>query len=149
MKSVIAAVVLAVPGVCAAEIYKWVDENGQTHYGEQPQGQSSEQVHVPQYEGGAAQPVPDERQRLERVKKWVDARQKERERAKQEQDELREKRAKKKQKCDDLRRELRDMEIGGVQWYRLDEAGDRRFYSDEEIEARKVQMRETLRKNCD
>ena len=149
MKSVIVAMILAFPCVSLAEIYKWVDEKGQTHYGEKPQGKSSEQIHVPERESGTAQPHSDEQERLERIKKWVDARQKEREKAKQQQAELKEKRAEKKKQCDELRRELRDMELGGVQWYRLDEAGNRQFYSDEEIEARKVQMRETIKKNCD
>lgn len=149
MKSVIVAMILAFPCVGLAEIYKWVDEKGQTHYGEKPQGRSSEQIHVPERDSGTAQPAPDEQQRLERMKRWVDARQKEREKAKQEQAELKEKRAEKKRRCDKLRRELRDLEIGGMQWYRIDEQGNRQFYSDEEIEAHKARMRETLDKNCD
>lgn len=148
MKSVVIAACLVFACTAQAEIYKWVDDKGQTHYGERPQGEAAEQISVPQHRNGAQQPAADEQQRLDRIRKWVDARQQERDKAKQEEAELREQRAANKKKCDELRRDLRDMEIGGVQWYRLDEAGDRQFYSDEEIEARKARLRETLSKNC-
>lgn len=46
MKYIPLALVLCCAPAMATGIYKWVDENGQVHYGERPAGSQAEQVHI-------------------------------------------------------------------------------------------------------
>jgi len=131
---------LFIPCTTFGGIYKWVDDQGQTHYGERPTVQSSEKIVIPK-RTITPKAQTTEKQRLENVKKWVNVRQQERETAKQEK-------AERKKKCDKLRRELKDIEQDGIAWYQLNEAGEREYYSDEEIDAGKSKMRGIIKKNC-
>lgn len=139
---------LLIPCTAPGEIYKWVDNKGQTHYGENPENRSSKKLTLPKQENTPGKVSASEKKRLENVKKWVEARQQEREKEKQEKQELKKKRIAMKKKCAELKLELNDLEQGGVLWYRLDEQGNRQFYSDAEMNTRKQGMRETLKKNC-
>lgn len=140
--------ILLTPCTALGEIYKWVDNNGQTHYGEKSENPSSKKIIIPEQKKNPKKVTASEKQRLENVKKWVDARQQEREKEKQKKQELRKKRNARKKKCTELKLELNDLEQGGVLWYRLDEQGKRQFYSDDEMNTRKEGLRETLKKNC-
>jgi len=149
MKQLLVVLLLAVscPPVIAGDIYKWVDVDGQTHYGERSSGSNATLVDVPQRNTTSA-PSGTDQQRRNNIQKWVDARQQEREQEKQEQEELKVKRAAIKRKCDSLRNELKDMEVGHIAWYRLDEAGNRVYYTDEEVEARRRSMRKEIKQHC-
>jgi hypothetical protein len=148
MKTITLMICLILPATVFAEIYKWTDEQGQVHYGEKPAGNASDSTVVPQHYKQPSTPAPDAKQRLDNMRKWNDARQKERAAEKQKKAELKKQRAEKKQQCVTLENDLADMERGGIAWYNLNEAGERVYISDQEIESRKNEMRETIKKNC-
>ncbi len=148
MKSITLALCLLLPALSAADIYKWTDEKGQVHYGEKPGTGTSESIAIPERRRQPATPAPDDKQRLENIKRWNAARQREREQARQKQAELQERKAKQKKRCNKLKNELADLQRGGVSWYRLDEAGQRQYMSDQQIEARKTRLSLTIRKDC-
>lgn len=134
--------------IASADIYKWTDEDGQVHYGEKPKERASEPMVMPKHYKKPLTPPPNENQRLENIRKWTDARQKEREQEKLKNAELEKKKAEIDKRCNALKNELADMERGGVSWYRLDEAGQRQYYSDKEIANQENELRQTIKKNC-
>jgi len=139
---------LLAPGIASAEIYKWTDDAGRVHYDEKPKDRASEPMVMPKNYKKPATPPPDETQRFENIRKWTDARQKEREAEKLRQAELEEKRAKREKRCNKLKNDLADMERGGISWYRLDENGQRQYYSDDEIMKEKNDLENSIKKNC-
>ena len=50
--------------------------------------------------------------------------------------------------CHNIQAQLSDMEQGGILYYELDENGERKFVSDERVEAKKNKLRDYLKKNC-
>ncbi|TCK19338.1 uncharacterized protein DUF4124 [Thiogranum longum] len=147
MKILTLILFLFVTGPASAEIYKWTDEEGQVHYDENPGEGSSGSVIVPRQNKAPATPAPSAKQRLENIRKWTDARQKERETEKRRKAEQDAKRVKQEEKCHRKRNRLTDLERGGRR-YRLDENGQRRFLSDQEIDSRKNDARAYLEKHC-
>ena len=127
-----------------AEVYKWIDKDGHTHYGEKPQGENASIVDID------TDPVVDknvekhnkEREKLlkiyeeEREMKEVQKLQTEKE-----EKELRE-------KCTKLENELQDMKQTGLVFYDLDENGERRYISEEELATRINQMQKRYDKYC-
>jgi len=141
-------VCLLAPGIAAAEIYKWTDDEGRVHYDEKPKDRASDPMVIPKQYKKSATPPPDESQRFENIRKWTDARQQEREAEKLRKAELEEKRAKREKRCNNLKNELSDIERGGISWYRLDENGERQYYSDEEITKERKDLEKTIKENC-
>ena len=100
-----------------AEIYKWVDENGRTHYGDRPHV-NSESVNVRERPQQPNVKVPADR--LEKQQRFLRAR--EIERAKKQQAEAKEKHqaAKRKRNCERAKQELhRQQTATGL--YRINE----------------------------
>ena len=147
MKTRFLILCLLIPCTTFGEIYKWVDQNGQTHYGQQPESPASKIIILPKQKNIPQNAGVSEKQRLENIKKWADARQQEREKEKQEKRALEEERLAKKKRCNSLRNDLKDMQAGGV-WYHLDDQGERQYYSAEELDSRMEAMRTRLKKNC-
>lgn len=148
MKITTLIVCLLAAGIAAAEIYKWTDDEGRVHYDEKPKDRASDPMVLPKQYKTPATPPPGEAQRFENIRKWTDARQKEREAEKLRKAELEEKRAKREKRCNKLKNDLADMERGGISWYRLDENGERQYYSDEEITKEKNDLQASIKKNC-
>ncbi|WPC06065.1 DUF4124 domain-containing protein [Pseudomonas benzenivorans] len=132
---------LLLPGLAAAEIYRWVDDQGQVHFGQRPAAAGAEQVEVrPQViERDAAT-----RERLERTERFYDAR-------RQEQAEAdassAQRRAKRDQECSDLRHRLAQLPEGR-RYYREEASGERTYYSDEELDAVRRRLRQSLTDRC-
>ncbi len=130
------------------EVYKWVDENGRTHYGEKPPAADAEEMKIKSSaspadsSGKSPEEINAERERLLKVYE-EERQQKEEEKLEQEnrQAELRE-------KCMELENKLQDMKEGGAQYYRVDESGKRQYVSDEELQKRIQTMQELYNKEC-
>jgi len=148
MKIALLTLCLMLPGAATAEIYKWTDQQGQVHYGEKAGDDGSETIVLPKHSKQPAAPTHTEKQRLENIRKWNAARQKERNRKKQKSAEQKEQQAEKNKHCNTLKNDLVDMERGGIAWYNLNEAGERVYISEQEIEARKTETRKAIKKNC-
>ena len=128
----------------AAQVYKWTDEKGVTHYGERPpQGKNAEKVEqrlanpgpVP---GKAAQPSWQDKE-LEFRGRRVEAEQTE---AKQKQQE-----DANRQACNQARDRLAQAK-SARRWYRLDEKGERVYQGDEEQKASIAQLEQLIAQRC-
>lgn len=138
------------PSAIMAQVYKWVDEDGQVHYSSEPPSAAATQMNVdmPQPDDASRQAAQE---RLERQKRWLEGREEEK-RVKQEQKQRREqeKQAKREHEsnCAKLKLEMDDIKKGGVIWYDLDEKGERVYLSDQDLDARLAEMEQTYKANC-
>ncbi len=142
------ALCLLIPCTVFGEIYKWTDTNGQVHYGEKPKTGTSKQIIITKQKTNSVNVIESDKQHLDKVKKWADARQQERKNKEQKNKKLKKERDARKKKCNTISNDLKDMEDGGVLWYQLDDDGNRQFYSNDDIAERKAELRKTLKKNC-
>lgn len=127
-----------------AQVYKWVDEKGVTHYGERPpQGKKAQEVeqrlaNPGAAPGTAAQPGWKE-QELEFRRRRIEAEQAEA-KQKREQEALR-------RDCNQARDQLAQMKAArGL--YRLDEKGERVFQSDEQRNATIARLERSIAEYC-
>ena len=133
---------LLVPAI--AQVYKWVDEKGVTHYGERPpQGKKAEEVeqrlaNPGPAPGKAAQPGWKE-QDLEFRRRRIETEQTE---AKNKQRE-----ASQRQACNQARDQLAQMR-SARRLYRLDEKGERVFQSDDERNASIARLEQLVSERC-
>ncbi len=133
---------------CAhAEVFKWVDQNGATHYGDTP-GQARAQTIAIEQQQIRPDEADDLARRRQRIRAWVDARHAEREQKKSEMAEQHKQLALREAHCRELESNLRDRELGGIVWYRLGEDGARHYMSDQEIVQETNELREALATSC-
>ena len=127
-----------------AQVYKWVDEKGVTHYGERPpHGKKAQEVeqrlaNPGPAPGKAAQPSWKE-QDLEFRRRQIQAEQTE---AKNKQRE-----ASQGQACNQARDQLAQMR-SARRLYRLDEKGERVFQSDDERNASIARLEQLVLERC-
>jgi hypothetical protein len=128
-------------GLAVADIYRWVDANGQVHFGQRPTGAGAEQVEVkPQVvELDAAT-----RERQARSARFYEARRQEQAQASAESAERQHTRA---QKCNELRNALARIPEGR-RYFRSEANGERSYYSDEELDAARRRLRDQLSEGC-
>ena len=133
---------LVVPGI--AQVYKWVDEKGVTHYGERPPpGKKAQEVeqrlaNPGSAPGKAAQPGWKE-QDLEFRRRRIETEQAE---AKQKQEQEAQRRD-----CNQARDQLAQMRTArGL--YRLDEKGERVFQSDDQRSASIARLEQQVAERC-
>ncbi len=133
---------LVVPAT--AQVYKWVDEKGTTHYGERPpQGGKAQEVEqhlanpgpVP---GKAGQPSWKEKD-LEFRSRRIEAEQATAKRKQQEDAQH--------QACNQARDQLGQMKLAR-RLYRLDDKGERVFQSDEERSASIARQEQLVSQRC-
>ena len=128
----------------SAQVYKWVDEEGKTHYGERPpQGKTAKEVEQRLANPGAPPrkaAAPDWKEKeLEFRGRRIEAEQAQ---AKQEQQE-----AANRQACNQTRDRLAQMK-SARRTYRLDGKGERVYQSEEENRAAIAQLERLLSERC-
>lgn len=128
-----------------AEIYKWVDENGRTHYGEKPPNEEATEMKIRENEQEPEAGV--EKHKVDRDK-LLEIYEEEREQKKQEKQKAEEAKKKQEKYCQGLENDLKDMDRGGV-YYVLDENGERKYVSEETVASRKKELQEEYEKNCE
>lgn len=133
-----------------AAIYKWTDENGRVHYSQTPPTKNAKEIKLPATIH-SDKDKESSAQRLQEQQNFLRALEEERnfkrQRAEEEQRRLNEKKQYEKE-CRRMRHELRDMDAGGVVWYELDDKGERKFLSEDQITARKQLLRDKIRNEC-
>jgi len=128
------------PSLATAEIYRWTDEQGQVHFGQRPVA-GAETVQVkPQ----VVERDQHTREREARSQRFYDARREEQQEAAAAATAQREERA---NECRDLRRRLAQIPEG-FSYYRTDANGERIYYSDEETDTARRQLRERIAQRC-
>lgn len=148
MKNWRLAVVLVLVGLYEpgyAEIYKWVDEQGQVHYGDKPHAQA-ESMHVEGQEEPANAP-PDEAARRERQQRVLKSMQTERERKQALREQARAAAQEAGQRCAEARQRLTEITGAGF-LYRKNAEGERVIFTDEERSQATAQAEAAVEHYC-
>ncbi len=143
-------VLLCVCGTSNSEIYKWVDENGKVHYSQTPPSKSAEKMDIEQgaeIDSGSYK-KDQSSSSVDSQKKYSDYLEQERLERKEKREQKKKEREEARSKCNSVRAQLGDMEQGGILYYELDKDGERKFVSDDRVEARKKKLRNYLKRNC-
>lgn len=138
---------LAAGAVFASDIYKWIDDEGNVHYGDRPVGAEPERLAI------ASQPTDPAR-----VQMQVEARAAARARTAEEKAAAQpdgaspedEKKAAEERaaKCTTLREQMQRF-ITSRRIYREDEAGERVYLDEDEMQATRQRTEEQIVKHCD
>jgi len=143
--SVIVGLLISV--TCTAEVYRWVDENGNTHFSDKPLDKNAKSVPIkqqPKPDGGnpTASPIASPEKLLNA---YSDRRElKKQQQAKQLQQERQI--AAHKKKCANARKYLESTE--GIRIYNTDANGNQVYLSDAEIDASRAAMQSDINKYC-
>ena len=136
---------VALPSSLSAEIYRWVDENGQVHFEDRSKDQSDSGVRRYTTPSSASDTPA---QRMEKTRKLLNAYEAERQQAREQQEKQNELAEKRKRSCITARDNLRQYQsYGGI--YRLDKEGNRVYISDRERITLLEQSREKVAEYCD
>lgn len=150
MKIWLAVVFCVLPVWAEAEIYKWVDDDGQVHYGAKPPQTGSEQT----VDLGNYRVSPEQRQaaenRLDKSRKLLRAFEEERqfeEEQAREREQAERDREKHAAQCRKVKKQRDAMQAGG-RWYTSPEPGERQWLSEEDVAAQIKRMTDDLQKHC-
>ena len=129
----------------AAEVYKWVDEQGNVHFGDRPQGAEVERVQIRN-----ASPDAQSQQRIQQLIESQEAGRQQREQDKQAQEERASQQAaaeRHAEYCKQVRKNLETLKIGG-RIYKSKTNGDRHYFSSEEMAAEIERLEATIAERC-
>lgn len=133
-------VILLLPSLALAEVYRWTDASGRVHFAETPQAGAVQVEVKPQVIQRDAATV----EREARTERFFAARREEQQQAaainRQEQ-------AKQAQDCQRLRDSQAQLGQGGT-FYKDDGKGGRSYYSDEEIDAARRRLSTQIAQRC-
>ena len=136
-------------GVAHAEIFKWVDANGKVHYSDRKSSTQAQTLNVKTGASTLDQTSDDVEQRLLYQQKYVNYLQSERLERQEKRQQAQQAADKKKKLCAALQDQLKSYNQGKFRWYELDEAsGERKYLSDEQIEAKKQELQKEIKSNC-
>lgn len=132
---------LLVPGLAAAEIYRWTDANGQVHFDQRPAASGAEQIEVkPQ----VVERDQLTREREERTSRFYQAR---REEQAQASAAAAQQQAEREAECRKLRSTLADIAEGPT-YYQVAADGQRNYLSDKELDTARRQLRDRVSERC-
>lgn len=120
---------LLFPLITTAEVYKWVDEQGRTHYGEKPPVEDASRIEIreaPKVDDPLNQQSVDQQKLLQIYEEERNLKKEEKLKADQ-------KKAERAKQCQILAGDLSDLQQGGMVFYDLDEKGERKYFSDAEL----------------
>jgi hypothetical protein len=133
-------VLILLPLLATAEIYRWTDAKGNQHYGERPPAGAQKLEVRPQVIERDAATL----EREARTERFFDAR---REEQAQNAAEVRKQQASRNQRCVELRSRLDTLNSGKKLYYR-DAKGERVFYSDAQLDTARREIDARLTAGC-
>lgn len=141
---------MVVASSAQAEIYKWVDETGKTHYGDRPHGvkNAKKMDIVERGENGTPAPDYSTQERLERQQKVLQSLQEDRLKREKEQADAKAKKQEQKEKCARLAAQIKHNEQVSV-FYKISKTGERVFYSDSEGDALRKKTKDAYKEHCE
>jgi len=141
----LSVILLLSGGVSAhAETYRWVDDSGQVHYGDQQQGEESRAIKSYSTPGNT-QAAPQDR--MDKTRRLLNAYRLEREQKREQQAEQKEQQEKRKKNCNRARDNVRRYNSYGS-IYRLDKDGNRVYLSEQERDSLLQRSREKVERWC-
>lgn len=137
---------LTLPSMVYAEVYKWVDEHGQVHYGDRPRNvtEADDQKMDIVIDNTVAPIAEDRKERRQKLIDAIDEENRQKQEAEQKQAA---KQAKLTQQCLWARDTLKRYQRAGY-LYDLDESGNRVALPDNVREAQIKELTEKINKNC-
>src|SRR5690606_37982729 len=132
------------PIIAVAEIYKWVDEDGRVHYGEKPPVEDASKIEIkesPKVDDSFQQQSIDQQKLLQIYEEERNLKKEEKLKAEKEKAEL-------KQQSQTLVNKLNDLKKGSLTSYDLDEKGERKYLSAEELAAHIKELQDDYDKYC-
>lgn len=136
-------VCLAAP-VHAGGVYKWLDADGNVHFGDQPTEGNAAQIPQPKTQVPADSAYQE---RLQRQKQYLDARQEEREQAKQKAAEAKVQKAERQAKCQKAKEQLAYLQAHSRLYTDLPN-GERRYLTGEERDAELIAVNKQIAELC-
>ena len=141
-------VLLYLPVLLAqAEVYKWVDEQGDVHYGDKPDSVQSEQLKIQQQSPSTPTNNLSDAERRQYQQKLLESMTYERQQKEQAKAKDKKEREKAKQKCDKAKQKLTKMKQAGY-LYSKNEQGERLVLDDEQHKAATAQVEAAIKKHC-
>lgn len=128
----------------AAEVYKWVDEDGNTHYGDRPARDDARPLNLEIHPGNSDDEL---RQRREKRDKLLEVFAEEREREQQERAKRAAEQARQQERCRNMRQQLQQYRQSRY-LYEENENGERRILTDAERATEEQKLRRILEKEC-
>jgi len=133
------------PAVSVAEVYRWVDEDGRTHFGDRPPTQAaSQEVKV---ESAPARVDNSARDRQQKVNAFLEQKQQERDQQRAADAKAEKRAAKRAEQCTKLRARLKHMDSVST-FYNLNEQGERVFVSESENTRIRERFRKKVEESC-
>jgi len=148
MKNPALLLILIVPLASSAGVYKWVDDNGKVHYGDQPQSsQPSVELNIddtPSMSPGSSDNGMSREEKRERLLQSMQEDRFEKQEQKEKQQALR---AQNKKKCNRYRDQMRHYQRANS-LYKLDQDGNRVYMSDGERSRSTKKLQARINKYC-
>lgn len=136
--------------VYAAQVYKWIDDNGQVHYGSKPPTKNAKKMNIKDryIDSGTANRPASAQQRAEEQRRFVDALTAEEEALKAEKQKQDEKENLRFQRCIAARDQLKNMQEAGA-LYDLDDKGNRVILNNQQHQQAMKLARKRVSQWCD
>jgi len=142
-KGLFIALLLSAQASVHAEVYRWVDDKGQVHFGDQAREASTHAIKPP----SGAPTQANQQRRMHKTRKLLNAYRIERQQAREQTAKQKEQAEKRKRKCIRARDNLRKYtDYGNI--YRLGEDGEREYLSEQERNALLQRSREAVAQWC-
>ena len=147
MKNIIFLLILVAPVAANAGVYKWVDENGKVHYGDQPKAsQPTVEMNVDETttEPSFSEDVLSREEKRERL---LQSMEEDRLEKQEKRDKQKAENEKNRQKCNRYRDRMRHYQRANA-LYKLDKDGNRVYMSDSERASATKSLNAKINKYC-
>ena len=138
---------LSSPLPAVADVYRWVDADGQVHYGESPPSEGARKIELPEASESSPEPDREAADRRARQQRLLDAYEHERERKEAAAADASRARQADAARCADLRQHWRRLSFAGPVYYQSPDGG-RDYLNDEQREAAKQRLRPAYAAAC-
>ena len=128
----------------SAQVYKWIDENGKTHYGDKPENDTAESVHIRK----KSALDPDHQSRAEKRTRLLNILDEEREEMKQEKAQEAEDKRKLAAKCAQEKKNLEKINNATFMYKKSDDPKNPIVYSHEERQKITNNLKKAIQKYC-
>lgn len=133
----------------AGKIYKWVDQQGQVHYGEHPPSGNSKEMYVPRSSPYHSVPSASStsKSNTDAANKFLDAVDKEKKEKQKADDKAAKQKAIDDKNCSIARKRVATLKMGGRK-FEVDEQGNRHYMDEADIQNRLNQAQSDVTKYC-
>ncbi len=147
MQKIIGFWVLSFAIAASADVYRWIDSEGKTHYGDHaPQEQRAKALRM-DIKPSSPEIDPDAEKARQQLRSIEEGRERERAYEAQKTAQEQQRRAELAQRCKSIQNEIRDDQNVAV-FYRYDEAGNRVLWTDDERLAYREKLQKAKQTYC-